>query len=436
MRLTLPLLSVVTVLMIGCSDTLSQSDPPLAEPGDTSSPDLAELDMSRDDDAPDLDSEQDLDAPDLDSDTPDLAGEDMSPDHRFQEGIWRVRNVEIDGGFFNELDFEDTSGQITSRVFANANDGKKLDGFVEVLRHPNGYLIFTNPSDGMGSVVFFTNHDLEIQTEERLDKVSINPNKHAIIEGKIYYTNITLVEELNQPTNRVLVFDVESNKIDKEYDTLQVVQFLLSSEQELYFVDVSNTLYRVDDLDDLTSAKKVKELDDQVRGYFVIDSVDRIWGEYRSRHPRTLPEHNQSLRMGFDYQLRVYSYDMRHDKEAWFEGTRTIHTHSDFVADVNSDGVLMITNQNAALVDAPSRDLLRFTWAGDVLTRSVAHTLKQPKDQNSQWIDYQLMYGLEEDTLLCWGRMIWDRNRAFFYELDLQDGLESERVMDIEQISR
>ncbi|MCV6630526.1 MAG: DUF5018 domain-containing protein [Flavobacteriaceae bacterium] len=343
-----------------------------------------------------------------------------SAENPFPKGVFILRLVQ---GQLRELDFRHASGTTSTKIFQNANKGRKIDGFsiTDIIPYDKGYLIFSNKDDQSASSLLFTDLKLTIKKELTIEKANVNAHRYARIGNKIYYTNISDINEVNQPDNKSYIIDTDAQtlkKLDKQYK-----QFFADNKGQLYCTDIANEFNKVTDLNTL-NVSKLAEFD-QRSNSFVLDDNNVLWFTYRSRYPKGFGEVLNYSRGIFDYKLKMVRYDISTNTRN--EGTATDDINRDSHAFTYHNKVYVVTNQNTHIANAKKELQEIYMDGNDIKLRSI-HQL--PKTQNPGILHDIHAYNFTNNNMIIFGTGNTTGNGNYYYDLDVVSGKTSDRVLN------
>ncbi|MCT4589515.1 MAG: hypothetical protein N4A71_16955 [Carboxylicivirga sp.] len=336
-------------------------------------------------------------------------------DNPYPQGVFILRSL---GSGNYELDFKHASGTTIDKVFQIGNEGKSISGFTitDIIPHSSGYLIFANLDNGSGGLLYFTNLKLKILKELALEKCNVVANRYARLGSILYYTNISDINEVNQPTNKSYIIDIDKQTLQKI--DLQVKQFFTTGSGELYYNDIVNGLYKVNNLNSL-SAYFVTDFNDYSSN-FIMDNQDRLWSTFMSRQPNGISDFVAVSRGVFNYQLHLLCYDILTNKKNEEIISETINKDSQLL--INSAGKLnVITNQNTHITNA-KKTLWEFYYEGDKVEYN--HVMDLPKNKTSLVATNDInIYQLVSDEVIVFGNgsdvAAPSGSKTYYYEINL-----------------
>jgi len=348
----------------------------------------------------------------------------------YPDGIFILKNTDV--FTIDELDFRHRSGTIETQVFQKNNAGRKLENVSlhDIIPHQTGYLLFVNKSDGSGAQLYYTDLKLKILKEENLEKANILSGRYALLNGKVYYTNISDINQFNQPTNKAYIIDPEAQTLQKI--DAQIKQFFATSAGELYYNSLVNGFHKVTNMNTL-EATELLEFDDYSKD-FVLDAKGRLWSTHKSKNPKGFIDFMNVTRGIFDYQLKLVAYDIATDKKDEGIIAETINADSYLVA-TSTDKIYVITNQNTH-IDNPKKTLWELFLDGDEVQSK--HIMDLPKLSSQNLITSDLVI-LESDIdqLIVFGYgddATTNGSKKYYYEIDLKNAKTSEKTPDIQMI--
>jgi hypothetical protein len=182
----------------------------------------------------------------------------------------------------NNIYFKPYDGETQKNIYSKNNEGKVIPNsevIAEVISHDEGSLIMTNPSNQQGnSKVYFMDLDFKLLKQIEIRYANLNPNRYAIVNKKLYYTNVGSRISFAAPEYKSYIIDLV-NHTAKEFN-LKMMQYASDSEGNIYCMDVANSFYKLNDVDDLNNLTKLNEFDQWLNS-FVIDENNIVWGVYR-----------------------------------------------------------------------------------------------------------------------------------------------------------
>lgn len=349
-------------------------------------------------------------------------------DNPYPEGIFILRDLQSQN---YELDFRHPSGAISTKVFQAANNGKKISDLLitDIIPHNNGYLIFGNLFDNTGGKLMYTDLKLEVIKEELLEKCNVGSGDYAQIGNKVYYTNMSIIYEVNQVKNKTYVIDVEKQilqKLDK-----QILKFFVTSSDGLYYTDIIRGLYKVTDLNTL-EAIDVEDFEDYSNS-FVLDDNDVLWSISRTKTPGNFVE-AKSYGLGtFDYNLNLVAYDIKTDVKTEGVSTRDINRESSLF--VKNNKVYLITNQNTHMAN-PKKELQKLNLNNNTVKLEVVHELPKTKKQGVTYMnDDGQMFDFGNTGITVLGGIsnasLDISLKTYYYDINLGTGEVSDKVTGI-----
>jgi len=106
----------------------------------------------------------------------------------------------------------------------------------EIISHDEGSLIMTNPSNQQGnSKVYFMDLDFKLLKQIEIRYANLNPNRYAIVNKKLYYTNVGSRISFAAPEYKSYIIDLV-NHTAKEFN-LKMMQYASDSEGNIYCMD-------------------------------------------------------------------------------------------------------------------------------------------------------------------------------------------------------
>lgn len=349
-----------------------------------------------------------------------------SAENPYPEGVFVLREVQ---GQLRELDFRHTSGSMSTKVFQNANNGRKIEGFsiTDIIPHEKGYLIFLNMDDQSLSKLYFTDLKLTIKKEIEIEKANVVSHRYARIGNKIYYTNVSDINEVNQPENKSYIIDTEAEtltKVDKQYK-----QFFADNTGQLYCTSIANGFNRVTDLNTLDGTRLADF--NQHSNSFVLDQNNVLWSTYHSRTPETFAEVIEFSRGIFNYKLKLVQYNINNNVTRESTSTEDINRNSNLFTYNNK--IYIITNQNKHIADAKKELQEMYVENNEVKLRSV-HNL--PKKQGPQHIvlnDVDI-FNFTGNTMMIFGNGNTEGNGNYYYDLDMASGTTTDRILNAKRL--
>lgn len=340
----------------------------------------------------------------------------------YPEGVFVLREVQ---GQLRELDFRHTSGSISTKVFQNANNGRKIDGFsiTDIIPYEKGYLIFSNMDDQSPSKLYFTDLKLTIRKEIEIEKANVISHRYARFGNKIYYSNVSDINEVNQPENKSYVIDTEAEtltKVGKQYK-----QFFVDNTGQLYCTDIANGFNRITDLNTL-NATRLADFD-QHSNSFILDQNNVLWSTYHSRTPESFAEVLEFSRGVFNYKLKLVQYNINNNVKRESTSTEDINRNSNLF--IYNNNVYIITNQNKHITNAKKELQEMYVENNEVKLRSV-HNL--PKKQGSQYIVLNDVntFNFTGNTMMIFGNGNTVGNGNYYYDLDMASGTTSNKILN------
>jgi hypothetical protein len=293
----------------------------------------------------------------------------------YPEGLFILKNDSPKDILEQSLHFIYPDGTEVEDIFKKVNTNTSLENTTAIIPHSKGYLMILNKQDNSGGQLRFADLKMKITKTIEIPKASVTDNRFVQIGNTIYYSNISTYIEYNQPKNKAYAINLDKQTV-KEFSNIQAITFLKSSNNQLYFTDVANGLYLVNDLSNLENNTHIADLNDQVENDFVIDSEDRIWGVYRDRFPKTFQD---ILNLGYgryDYHLKLSCFDLSGNKTINSEHKLTINTHVSPIAHPTSGGIILVSNQNDHLQNA-KKSLYHYSIKNDALNVQKLQELKK-----------------------------------------------------------
>lgn len=340
----------------------------------------------------------------------------------YPEGVFILRNTQ---GQLRELDFRHTSGSISTKVFQNANKGRKIEGFsiTDIIPHQKGYLIFSNMDTQSSGILYFTDLKLAIKKEVKIEKANAVPNRYARIGNKIYYSNVSNINEVNQPENRSYIINTETESIVKL--NKQFKQFFVDNKGQLYCTNIANGFNKITDLNTL-SAKRLADFN-QHSNSFVLDKNNVLWSTYHSRSPETFAEVIEFSRGVFNYKLKLVQYNINSNVKRESTSTEDINRNSYLFAFYNK--IYIITNQNKHIANAKKELQEMYVENNEVKLRSVH---KLPKKEGAQHIVLNDVNTLNftGNTVMIFGNGDTVGNGNYYYDLDMASGKTTQRTLN------
>ncbi len=353
-----------------------------------------------------------------------------SAENPYPEGIFLLKSISVDDDGY-QLNFKHTSGNVSAQVFQKANNGQKIKGYAitDIIPHEKGYLIFSNRTDNTGGQLQFTDLKFKVIKETRLEKCNSVSGRYAKIGNKVYYSNITLLAEYNQPDNRTYIVDVETQTVQR-LDQQQILRFFVTSSDELYYTDIIKGLYKVSDLNTLAGIE-VEDFEDYSSS-FTLDTHDRLWSLSRTRDPGNFGEANQLSLGRFDYKLNLVCYDINSDKKIEGVSLEDMNRHSSLF--VKNGDVYIITNQNEHLPDA-KKELQKLEVNGNTVTLTPVLDIPRPNTiQSGRITSDASVFDFPNNNVIVFGsgdkKSAENVSGTYYYNLDIGSGTVSDKTLE------